>query len=997
MNLAISQRGWQLENVPPAFSYPQSSRQPSRRTDAHMWAHPLMNDSNANGQSISFGRFVAIPAQRILLEDGRPVRLGSRAFDILLVLLGRPGEVISKEDLMAAAWPSTFVEEANLRVHIGALRKALGDDRSLERFIENVPGRGYCFVSNVTESAATDRNVAPNPQISFPASSQLVGRELMLQTLATQLSVRRLITIVGPGGIGKTSVAVAAAHSIASSYPDGLAFVDLAPVGDPLLVPGIAAAGLGLSSHYKSSFAEVPDAIRDRRMLVILDNCEHLIDSCAELAERLIQNFPGVRILATSREPLRAKGEWVERLSPLGLPRAADATTTSAEALQFSAVQLFVDRAAACLGGYELIDADATVVVEICRRLDGIALAIELAAGRLDTLGIHGLTKSLADSFLVLTRGRRTALARHQTMRATLDWSYALLSTVEQTVLQRLAVFNGPFSAEAAHAIADDSLLSGEAVEEAIANLIAKSLLAANFVTGEVQYKLLEVTRTYGFDHLKSAGEGARIARRHAEYFRAIFDRADAEWETRSATDWLKDYAGHLDNLRSALDWSFSTEGDASIATALTAAAVPLWFQLSLIDECLSRVERAIALLDLTPGQDTRRRMQLHAALGWPQMRAIAGLPSGAAAWKETLRLAELIGDIDYQQRALWALWVDRTNSGEPLEALRIAEKFAALALVAKEPSDERIGDRMRARSLYLLGDPAGARQHIDRMLNLYVPPAKRSHVARFQYDQRLVARITLARVMWLQGYADEAVREIEDSVREATAIDHALTLAHVLSDAACPVALMLGDLDLADRFTTMLYQQTKTHSLDVWHTYAGGFAGEIQVRRGKLASGLESLRRAIDSLSQSNYILYRTAFQAALSQGLTAAGQTSDALALVDQAIAQCDTTGEAWLLAELYRIGGDIQVRAGDPGAATKGEASLARSLAIARSQKALAWELRTATSLATYWKQNLRLVDASALIAEVLEKFTEGFETPDYRAASTLLSDIGGAAAR
>jgi predicted ATPase/DNA-binding winged helix-turn-helix (wHTH) protein len=939
-------------------------------------------------QSFAFGPFVVVPAQRVLLEDGCKVRLGSRALDILIALLNRAGEVVSKSELMSLAWPNLHVEEANLRIHIGALRKVLGDHGTGARFIENVPGRGYCFVGRVTGRTEPASIPPPKstPELVVPTVTQAIGREPIVKALRSRLPQQRLITIVGPGGIGKTTVALSVAQAMLADYPDGIAFADLAPIGEIELLIGVVAASAGLPGRPNLAVTDLTDALRNRRMLLVLDSCEHIIDASAVLAERLIQALPGVDILATSREPLRTKGEWVERLPPLNLPPASTALA-AAEVLDFSAVQLFVDRAASCLGGYTLTDADAAAVVEICTRLDGIALAIELAAGRVDTLGIRGLAASLKDSFLAITRGRRTALARHQTMRATLDWSFTVLPEAEQSLFRRLAIFNGGFSLRAARAVSGEDDTLHAAVDEMIVNLVEKSLVTANFAGDEVQYRLLETTRAYGLECLAANRETEDVARRHAIYFREIFERAEAEWEARPAAEWLHDYASHIDNLRAALDWSFSGNGDKGIAVVLTAAAVPLWFQLSLVDECLRRVTQAIAALDTMPDQDLQRRMQLYGALGWPQMRAISGLATGAGAWKEALRLAELTDDKDYQQRALWALWVDRTNHGESREALVIAERFSELATAMEASGEERIAERMKARSLHLLGDLAGARDYIGRMLRRYVPPARRSHVARFQYDQQLLARITLARVLWLQGLADQALHEIEAAVEMSASIHHTLTLAHVLSDAACPVALMYGDLDLAARYTAMLQEQTKTHALDVWHTYAEGFAGEIMIRRGDFA-GLDRLRSAIDSLARAGFILYQTSFLANLAQGLTAFGQIPEALATVDRAIAQCDQTGEAWLLAELLRIRGEVQLRNRN---SEDGEASLLRSMDIARDQGALSWELRTGTSLAKCWHRAGRSRAARALICTILAKLTEGSDTPDHSAATVLLADI------
>ncbi|MFO1068397.1 MAG: winged helix-turn-helix domain-containing protein [Geminicoccaceae bacterium] len=941
-------------------------------------------------QAAAFGPFRLLPAQQLLLEGDRPVRLGGRALDILIALVERAGEVIPKDELVRRVWPDTFVEEGSLRVHVAALRRALGDGQNGNRYVANVPGRGYAFVGAIGPAEAASAAAAPAPPAAdLPAPlARMIGRDEAVAGLVARLGRRRLVTVVGAGGIGKTAVALAVGSALAPDLADGVRFVDLAPVADPALVASALAPVLGVAVRSSDPLPGLLAYLRERSTLLVLDSCEHVVDAVAGLAEAILQHTAGVRILATSREPLRAEGESVVRLAPLALPEA-DPGITAAEALAFPAVQLFVERAATCLDDFTLTDAEAPVVVEICRRLDGIPLAIELAAGRLDAFGVRGLADRLHDRFALLTRGRRTARPRHRTLAATLDWSHGLLAADEQCLFRRLAVFAGWFTADAAVAVVNDGGPAGADVVGGIADLVAKSLVVADVEGRTPHYRLLESTRAYALEKLREAGETEAVQRRHAACFQALVERAEAEWESRPTAAWLADYARQIDNVRAALDWAAGPGGDCRIGVALTVAAVPLWLQLSLINECRHRVEQALAMLGPGAQGDDRLAMRLQSALGWSLMYTASPARERGAAWSVALALAERLGDTDYRLRSLWGLWAGHMNNGELDAALALAARFARIARESAEPSDRAVGDRMTGAVLHFRGDQLRARRHIERMLARYRRPLHRSHVVRFQFDQRVTAMITLMRALWLQGFADQALRLAAAAIDEAQALDHPLTLCNTLAQGSCPVALLAGDLAMAARHAELLQRQTERHAFDIWHHYAACYRGQILVRQGDVAAGLPLVAATVDALREARFVQHRSAFLIALAQARAAAGRTDEAMAVIEEALAEADRQDERWATAEMLRVRGDLRRQQGDDAAAA---ADYAESLGWARRQQALAWELRTATSLARLRRDQGEAARGRELLAPVLGRFTEGFGTADLVAARALLDGPG-----
>ena len=469
--------------------------------------------ATASGEpAISFGPFRLLAAQRLLLEGDKPVRLGSRAFDILTALVERAGEVVGKEELIARAWPATFVEEANLKIQVSALRRALGDGQGDNRYVVTVVGRGYNFVAPIRQEepsrASPSPTIAPAAPHNLPfATTRMIGREEIVTTLVTQLSRQRLVTVVGPGGIGKTTVALAVAERMIGAYEHGVWLVDLAPLRDPGLVPSAVATVLGLEIRTEDPLPGLVAALRDNRMLLLLDNCEHVIDAAAGLAAAVLSGASGVNILATSREPLGVPGERVHRLGPLGSPEPSSGLT-AAEAAAFPAVQLFVERVTAIVEDFALTDANAPLVVEICRRLDGLPLAIEFAAPRVEVLGVEGLAARLDDSLRLLRSAAPQQPCRGiGPCRPSSTGATVCSARTSSDSSARSASSPAALPVEAAAAVAMDAATTGVDAIDRLADLVAKSLVVADVSGAKPRFRLLDTTRAYAIEKLDESGE----------------------------------------------------------------------------------------------------------------------------------------------------------------------------------------------------------------------------------------------------------------------------------------------------------------------------------------------------------------------------------------------------------------------------------------------------------------------------------------------------------
>lgn len=943
----------------------------------------------SDDDAIVFEPFRLLPAQLQLLEGGKPVPVSSRALAILTVLASRPGELVTKEELISQVWPDTAVEEGNLRVHVAALRRVLGDGLGGRRYVTTIPGRGYRFVAPVVHETAPAHADAAAPSRTSASLTRVLGRAAIVEQIIGELPKRRFITIVGPGGIGKTTVALAVTDALRGSYRDGIHFVDLTSVADPRLVPSALAAVLKLPVG--SDRPDLAVALRDKQMLLVLDSCEHVVDATATLAEEIASATTRLHILATSREPLRIAQEHVQRLAALESPPAS-AVLTAAEALAYPAVQLFAERASGVLDTFELTDADAPVVADICRRLDGIALAIELAAGRIDAFGVRGLAEGLDDRFRLLTRGRRTALPRHQTLRATLDWSYDFLPGFERVVLRRLSIFPGSFTLASAAAISSGGGIEAALVVENIANLVSTSLVSADIAGETVYYRLLDTTRAYAREKLTESGEGDQVARRHAEHFLDLFTRADAAKPAGSG--WLAVYGRHLDDIRAALDWAFASPGDEALAAALTAAAVPLWMRLSLVQECLARAEQALG--GLRPGRprDPQVEVRLLTARAGALLYTIGPGAEVNAAWEPAVALATELDDPEHRLRTYWGQWSGYLNNSEHVTALAIAERFRTLvAAGSADPFDHVLSDRMMGFSLHFRGDQTGARRHLERMLSRQSGPVGEEQIVRIHFDPVITARMRYALVLWLLGYPDQAQRTVEAAVEDLRAVDHRISICTAMGLGACPVSLATGNLDAAERHISFLLDLAAEYSMSLWQAWGSCFKGVLLIQRGAVAAGRDLLLETLERLSERRFAPWYTVFFGTLAHALGATGEVPRGLAVIDEAMARSERGGEHWCISESLRVRGELLLLRDPSDADGAAEANLRQSLDWARRQQALSWELRGAISLARLLRDRNRPGEARAVLQPVYDRFTEGFSTIDLTNARQMLGTLVG----
>jgi predicted ATPase/DNA-binding winged helix-turn-helix (wHTH) protein len=932
----------------------------------------------------SFGATMVAPARRELLHNGEKVEVGDRAFDLLLFLVKSRGDIATKDAIITHVWPRRIVEENTVEGQISVLRRALGCDRTA---IRTISGRGYQFTGELALSEAADSRPKHlgGHGVFVPADiAPILGRSDALADVCHAALHRRLVTLAGTGGIGKTRLALEAGRQLAPHFPDGVYVAELAATTSADFLPGAIAVALGFPlGDGTPSLDRLAPVLSTKRLLLILDNCEHLIADAAQICERLLCIAPGATVLATSREPLRICGEYIYRVPSLSVPPDENVPGAS----EFGAIQLFAERAGdQSATAHDGNRSALSATIRICRQLDGIPLAIELAAACATSMPLEEIADRLNDRFRLLTRGSRTALPRQQTLRATLDWSYALLSATQRAILNRVSLFAGAFSVESAQALASTNEIPADAVFTAVLELVDKSLITAVPAQGKARFRLLETTRAYAREKLHAEGSWSNWRNRHAAYLLGIFQEAEKQAAARVDIDWDTRYAPHLEDLRAAVEWESSAEGDPYMAVDLTIAGIPLSMHLALLQECLARVDKALQLLSRASDPVGEREMKLFAARGMCLLCYEVGVRT-SEAFERVIDIAEETGNDTYQLLGIWGRWMCFYLNGQYTSMPALAEIFEGVASRSQWDCDKLAADRLSGMSKLFMGEVDVGLCRLDRAANslLQLPRAQRM---RFLYDERMLSHTSLSHALWFKGHVDQAKTAALQSLEDAREFDHPVSICYALSEAICTLAILIGDDLMLKEATDELAMQSRRHSIATWRARAEMWQGLIELRMGNSSAYSQIIYPAMTRIGSKRFYMSLTPFITATVEALAGYGKHAQAFELITPSVERAIVTKDECSLPELMRAKAELLSVSQEFVDDSAVESLFKEALANATRLGFLSWQLRCATGLASFYKSRNIRYSADDLIAPIYSRFEEGLDSKDLRAANALL---------
>jgi len=930
---------------------------------------------------VAFGPFSLHREQRRLFCGCEEVQLGGRAMEMLVTLARKKGELVRKEELYDAAWPGIFVHEANLKVTIASLRRALREYSPAEDYIRTLIGRGYWLSDQIPSGEM--QSIADLPVVAntrFPELGTVIGRDAEIAELRDKIAANRLTTIVGPGGIGKTTLAVATVQLIEDEEGGLVTFIDFSrATGEEFVIPSVAAA-LGISSANQDRLEAISSILARRKALLLLDTCEHVLNAVAHLCDVILANTRDVRIVATSRQALRAKREEVFWLAPLEVPPAGR-TYTAEQVVRYSAPQLLVERASE-KGKYTIEDEDASAVAEICRRLDGSPLAIELISSRLTSRSAAGVLKELDDRFAALVGAEQDGPLRQQTLLATLEWSYGLLSKSEAAVLRSISIFMGTFDIDAVVSVVSD--LDPTTVFDAIAGLRAKSMLSVEQIAGAMRYRLLDSTRAFAGNLLETSGELPAMSGAHARLMLGIFARANADRARLPARQWHAAYAAHADDLRRAIGWALFLRGDPLLGIQLVASGVPLWHELSLSEEARRNCERALAEFDRIGCKDTALKLKLVVGLAVVNSYVSADAGKAIEIFETAIRLSRQIGDTNAECQGLGALARYRLLPGNQIEARKILKELKRVA----ERSNNRAARweheilLTELEIIHCQYPPAIARM---KKLSQEVRGFSDGTGSRFDLDPKIRSETTLGALQWLGSVRPgTGLSTVKLCAHEALEVHHGWTLISCYTHGALFILSECQEWALGTYYAEQLKDTIYRHGMPTWIPVANCYAEALYVLSGD-RDDPDGPMRAFDELRTGLRQLGRHVYYALLIRALYSIGHVNEAARILNYLF---DIGPQRSMVPELLRL---RAVKERSIGRDEEALFTLRQSLQAAEENGAWGWRIRSATDLAILLRDRLQIDDAKSVLEPVYGQFIDGFDTPDLQRAGNLLTEL------
>lgn len=901
--------------------------------------------------SLSWGLLHLAPGQGKAFYAGQELALSQAEVNLLARLMRSLGEFVPDAVCEAAAG-------APLAPLTGRLNQLLRTACSGAYCVMHMPGQGF----GLALPGLTPRPANPASAVgvrNFPRlRHRVVGREDVTDYLVANVSRARLVMLVGAGGIGKTTSAIDVGNRLQRNYDEGACFVDLSYLASGESVPSAVAAALQMPEPGNMGVPELVAFLRDRQMLLVLDNCEHVVAAVASLCEGVFKSAPRCHVIVTSREPLRCRGEAVLRMKSLPAPEK-NAVQSANQALGYAAVALFTERLADRSPGYALQDDDVERVAAICRQVDGLPLALELVAALTERYGLETMARRLAESPLSLRNTLHPLAPRHQSLETLFAWSHELLSPLERQTFEELSIFRSSFSLASAAAVASAGQAGLAVISDAVVALAQKSLVVLEPSEDGPLCRYLETTRAFAFQKLKDSGAAATVAGGHARHLCTLFHLAGKQSVAIERAAWLRLYGPLINDVRAALDWAFAPGGEPLVGVELTVASATLGPQLSLWDEYWAHHQRAAGYIDSTgthPAPQIELPLRNAYALFIGQNRGpVAEMMRNYDAGVE---LAQQLDEPALIALALDGAWMGAFLSGDYLGALPLAHRCRAGTGDGFGQAGPVRTARMLAQTLHATAQHDAARELAEQLL---VGTVGLRRVSESAIDPQVSGRAVLARVHWLQGRPDEAADVIAEALRRAED-DTSVSLAHAISWGALPVALWRGDTELAQQLLRRLAEHCTAFHLPYWGSWALTYQSAIQgtLEPGATASGDETDFKRLDMLV------------------------TVASFAVTPQAVTRAQAGRAPWCGAEVLRADGDQLLHA---GRLMQAEARLEQALALAHAQKTPAWALRALTSLVQLGGP--RAAARRDRLAAVLGRFREGLDTRDLRAASAVLA--------